>query len=90
MFNSLMHDSFLAIQARSGASPAMLVWAAVTVLTSLTAFVFLCVTLYVWLLLQLGGLIASLVVAGIFIVIATIGRNYLRVNTPARQRARDC
>ena len=47
MFKSLMHDSFLAIQARSGASASMLIWAAVMVLASLTAFVFLCVTLYV-------------------------------------------
>jgi len=73
MFKNLMHDSFLAIQARSGASPPMLVSAAVMVLASLTAFVFLCVTLYGWLLLQLGGIIASLVVSGIFIVIAVIG-----------------
>ena len=73
MFKSLMHDSFLAIQARSGASPSVLVWATVMVLASLTAFVFLCVTLYGWLLLQLGGIIASLVVSGIFIVIAVIG-----------------
>ena len=70
MFKSLMHDSFLAIQARSGASASMLIWAAVMVLASLTAFVFLCVTLYGWLSLQLGEVIASLVVAGIFIVIA--------------------
>ena len=70
MFKSLMHDSFLAIQARSGASASMLIWAAVMVLASLTAFVFLCVTLYGSLSLQLSEVIASLVVAGIFIVIA--------------------
>ena len=40
MFKSLMHDSFLAIQARSGASASMLIWAAVMALASLTAFVF--------------------------------------------------
>jgi hypothetical protein len=73
MFKSLARDIFLAIQARSGVSPAMFVWAAVMVLASLTAFIFLCVTLYEWLSLQLGGIVAGLVVAGIFIVIAAIG-----------------
>jgi hypothetical protein len=73
MFKSLTRDIFLAVQARSGVSPAMFVWAVVMVLASLTAFIFLCVALYGWLSLQLGGVIASLVVAGIFIVIAAIG-----------------
>jgi hypothetical protein len=72
MFKSLTRDIFLVVQARSGVSPAMFVWAAVMVLASLTAFIFLCVALYRWLSLQLGGVIASLVVAGIFIVIAAI------------------
>ena len=85
MFKSLMHDSFLAIQARSGASPPMLVSAAVMVLASLTAFVFLCVTLYGWLSLQLGGVIASLVVAGIFIVIAV---SSLIISALIRRRVR--
>jgi hypothetical protein len=73
MLKSLTRDVFLAVQARSGVSPAMFVWAAVMVLASLTAFIFLCVALYGWLSLQLGGVIASLVVAGIFILIAAIG-----------------
>ena len=73
MSKSLARDIFLTIQARSGVSPAMVVWAAVMVLASLTAFIFLCVTLYEWLSLQLGGIVAGLVVAGIFIVIAVIG-----------------
>jgi Ca2+/Na+ antiporter len=73
MFKSLARDIFLAIQARSGVSPAMFVWAAVMVLASLTALLFLCVTLYEWLSVQLGGIVAGLVVAGIFILIAAIG-----------------
>jgi hypothetical protein len=73
MLKSLAREIFLAIQARSGVSPAMFVWATVMVLGSLTAFIFLCVALYEWLSLELGGVIASLVVAGIFIVIAAIG-----------------
>jgi len=85
MFKSLMHDSFLAIQARSGASASMLIWAAVMVLASLTAFVFLCVTLYGSLSLQLGEVIASLVVAGIFIVIAV---SSLIISALIRRRVR--
>ena len=73
MFKSLTRGITLAIQARSGASPAMFVWDAVIVVASLTAFIFLCVALYEWLSLQLGAVIASLVVAGIFVVIAVIG-----------------
>jgi Na+/proline symporter len=73
MFKSWIRDITLTIQARSGASPAMFVWNGVIVVASLTAFIFLCVALYVWLSLQLGAVIASLVVAGIFVAIAVIG-----------------
>jgi len=88
MFKSLTRDIFLAVQARSGASPAMLVWAAVMVLASLAAFIFLCVALYEWLSLQLGGVIAGLMVAGIFIVIAAIGAIiFALVRRRVRERA---
>src|SRR5215831_10585030 len=73
MFKSWMRDITLAIQARSGASPALVLWVVVIALASLTAFIFLCVALYEWLSLQFGPVIAGLVVAGIFIVIAAIG-----------------
>jgi len=88
MFKSLTRDVFLAIQARSGASPATLVWAAVMALASFTAFIFLCVALYGWLSLQLGGVIAGLVVAGIFIVLAAIGAIlFALVRRRVRERA---
>ena len=73
MFKSWIRDIILIIQARSGASPAMFVWDAVIVVASLTAFIFLCVALYLWLSLELGAVIASLVVAGIFVAIAVVG-----------------
>jgi Ca2+/Na+ antiporter len=73
MLKGLTRVILLTVQARSGGSPAMFVWAAVMVLASLTAFIFLCVTLYEWLSLQLGGIVAGLVVASIFILIAAIG-----------------
>src|SRR5215475_11052595 len=73
MFKSWIRAIILTIQARSGASPAMFVWDAVIAIASLTAFIFLCVALYIWLSLQLGAVIASLVAAGIFVAIAVIG-----------------
>jgi hypothetical protein len=88
MFKSLTRDILLTVQARSGVSPTMFVWAAVMVLASLTAFIFLCVALYGWLSLHLGGVIAALVVAGIFIVIAAIGAIICAlVRRRVRQRA---
>lgn len=72
MIKSLMREVTLAIQARSGASPAVLVCAAIAVVASLTAFIFLCVAAYDWLTLNFGGVVASLVMAAIFVVIAAI------------------
>jgi len=73
MFKSWIRAIILTIQARSGASPAMFVWDAVIAVASLTAFIFLCLALYLWLSLQFGAIIASLVIAGIFVAIAVVG-----------------
>lgn len=73
MIKSWIRDIRLGIQAKSGASPAMVVWAFVIVLSSFTAFIFLCIALYGWLSFQLGAVIAGLVAAGIFFAIAAIG-----------------
>ena len=43
MFKGLTQEITLQIQAKSGASPAVVVWIAAMALASLTAFVFLCV-----------------------------------------------
>lgn len=73
MLKSWMRDVTLAVQARSGVYPALFAWVAVIVLALLTAFVFLCVAAYDWLSLQLSGIIAGLMMAGIFGLIAVIG-----------------
>ena len=73
MFKSLTRDIFLGLRAKSGVSPAALVWGAVMVLALVITFVFLCIALYGWLSLQLGAINASLAAAGIFIVIAAFG-----------------
>lgn len=73
MLKNLMRDITLAIQARSGFTPALLAWAAIIVVASLTAFAFLCVAGYDWLSLQWGPVYAGLIMAGIFVLIAVIG-----------------
>jgi hypothetical protein len=73
MFKNWTRDIVLAIQARSGLTPALVVWAAVALIGAATAFVFLCVALYDWLSLLLNNVIAGLAVAGIFAVIAAVG-----------------
>jgi Na+/proline symporter len=73
MLKNWTHDITLAIQAKSGASLALLAWVVVVVAAALTAFVFLCVALYDWLAQQFNGVIAGLLTAGVFIAIAVIG-----------------
>ncbi len=86
MLKSFTHDITLAIQARTGASPGLLVWAAVMLFASLTAFVFLCVTLYQWLSLQFDGVVGGLIAAAIFVLIAAFAAV---ICTLARRRARE-
>jgi hypothetical protein len=86
MLKGWMHDITLAIQARSGASAALFVWMAIIAFASLSAFVFLCIAAYDWLSLQLGGILAGLIMAGIFVLIAAIGAIF---SAFARRRARE-
>ncbi len=86
MLKSWMHDVTLAIQARSGFTASLVVWIAIIAGASLTAFVFLCVAGYDWLAVQLGNIVAGLVMAGIFLLIAVIGAIAFAA---ARRRARE-
>jgi hypothetical protein len=72
MLKGLTQEVALQIQAKSGASPAVLVWIAAVALTSLTAFVFLCVAGFYWLSLQIGAIFAGLAMAGIFVCFSII------------------
>ena len=72
MLKGWMHDIALAVQAKSGATPAVFVWVAVLTIALLTAFVFLCVAAFMWLSLQFGGVVAGLIMAGVFVLIAAI------------------
>ena len=72
MLKSIAREIVLSIQARNGMSPAVAVATAVVAFAALTAFVFLCVAGYAWLVLRFDSVTAGLVMAGIFIVIALI------------------
>src|ERR1700728_4227875 len=86
MIKGLMREVTLAIQARSGATPALFIWMAVIAIASLTAFAFLCVAGYGWLALQFGGIVAALIMAGIFVLIAIVAAI---IGAMARRRAKD-
>jgi hypothetical protein len=72
MLKGLTQEVTLQIQAKSGASSAVLVWIAAMALASLTAFVFLCVAGFYWLSLQIGAVFAGLAMAGIFVCFSII------------------
>ncbi len=86
MIKGLMREVTLAIQAKSGVTPAFFVWAAVVALASLTAFAFLCVAAYDWLAQLFGDVFAGLIVAGFFILVAAIAA---MLSALARRRARE-
>jgi hypothetical protein len=86
MIKGWVHDIELAIQARSGASPALFEWIAVTAVALLAAFVFLCIVADLWLTQQFGAIVAGLIMAGVLLVVAaTTGV----IGAVARRRARE-
>jgi uncharacterized membrane protein len=86
MIKSWIRDITLAIQARSGASAALFVCAAVAVIAALTAFAFLCITGYDWFAIQFGSVFAALIMTAIFAVVAIIA---VVIGTLARRRTRE-
>jgi hypothetical protein len=86
MFKSLMRETTLSIQARNGMSAAVVVWTAVIAFASLTAFVFLCVAGYAWLSLRFDSVIAGLIMAGIFVMVALIAAT---ISALIRRRVRE-
>ena len=70
MLKGIAREIALSIQARNGLNPAAIAWTAVIVIAAFAAFVFLCVAGYAWLSLRFDTIIAGLIMAGIFVVIA--------------------
>ena len=88
MINRWVGDIALLFQAKTGVTSALIVWAGVVVIASLAAFVFLCVTGYDWLSLQLGATFSGLAMASVFLVIALIGAAFCAASRRrAKQRA---
>src|SRR6202050_1936413 len=86
MIKNWMREIELAIQARSGASPALFICIAIAAVAALTAFTFLCVAGYDWFAIQFGSVFAALIMTAIFAVIAIIAAV---IGSAARQRARE-
>jgi hypothetical protein len=86
MLKSLSREITLSIQARSGMSAAVVVWTAVIAVAALAAFVFLCVAGYAWLALRFDSVLAGLIMAGIFIVLALVAA---LISALIRQRVRE-
>jgi uncharacterized membrane protein len=86
MIKNWMREIELAIQARSGASPALFICVAIAAIAALAAFTFLCIAGYDWFAIQLGNVFAALLMTMIFVVVAIIAAV---IGTAARQRARE-
>jgi hypothetical protein len=85
MLQNLKRELLLLVQARTGATLRLFVWSGLIALAVPTAFAFLCVALYDWVSLKLGDVNASLIVAGLFALVAAIG---VLASMVARRRAR--
>jgi hypothetical protein len=85
MIKGLTREVKLAIQAKTGLTPGFLVGLAFALLGLLAAFAFFCVAAYVWLERLFGGVFASLIVAGFFLLVAAFGAIFAFA---ARRRAR--
>ena len=86
MIKGLMREATLAIQSKTGATTGVFIWLGLAALAALTAFVFLCITAYVWLASRFGGVHAGLIVAGFFILVGLIAALFAAL---ARRRARE-
>lgn len=86
MLKNWMRDITLAIQAKSGATLGVFIYVCIVILTSLTTFIFLCVAGYDWIAAQEGSVLASLMMAGIFAIVAALAAIVCAV---ARHRAKE-
>jgi hypothetical protein len=73
MLKNLQNNIVLWVQAKTGLSGGFVVSLAVAGGAALLTFVFLCVTGYAWLSIQLGPVFGGLAIAGVFLLIAVIG-----------------
>src|SRR5581483_7527409 len=72
MLKNITREATLAIQARSGASAAVVLWLFIVAMAAVVAFVFLCVAGYQWFAMHYGSVYAALIMTGIFILVALL------------------
>ncbi|MFY9693283.1 MAG: hypothetical protein WA776_12935 [Xanthobacteraceae bacterium] len=72
MFKTLTREITLSIQAKNGASIAVVVWLGIMTLAFIIAFVFLCVSGYDWFAVKFGSVFAGLSMTSIFVVIGLV------------------
>jgi hypothetical protein len=72
MLKNLQNDILLWVQARTGLSSGFVISLAVAGIVALLAFIFLCVTGYVWLSIELGPVFGGLAMAGVFLLIGVL------------------
>ena len=85
MLKGLMHNIVLRIQARTGVTSTFIIGSAIAACALLVVFVFLCVTGYAWLSVQLGAVFGGLAMAGIFLLVALVG---IAVAASSRRQAK--
>ena len=73
MLKNLQNNIVLWAQAKTGLSGSLLISLTVAGGAALLAFIFLCVTGYAWLSIQLGPIFGGLAMAGVFLLIAVVG-----------------
>ena len=73
MLKNLQNNIILWIQAKIGFSVGFLISLGVAGGAAVSMFVFLCVTGYAWLSIQLGPVFGGLAMAGVFLLIAVMG-----------------
>jgi hypothetical protein len=73
MLKNLQQHIVLWVQAKTGLTAGFFAWLALTGGAAGMLFIFLCVTGYVWLAIQMGAVFGGLAMAGIFLLIAVIG-----------------
>ena len=73
MLKNLQNNTILWLKAKTGLSVGFVISLAVAGGAAVLAFVFLCVTGYVWLSIQLGPVFGGLAMAGVFLLIAVMG-----------------
>lgn len=72
MLKSIMREITLTLQAKTALSGTVIVWMAVMAFAAVMAFVFLCVAGYDWLAERYDGVIAGLIMTGLFVAIAIV------------------